>query len=137
MSEENLMIVLNMIKLNENNENSCIIIDDMTSYLKDKNIVRLLKELIFNRRHLHTSIYFLCQTYKSININIRKCFSNLFIFKTSKMELEKIFEELIEQNKKIAGDLAKLVFDKPYQFLFVNTGSQRLFKCFDEIIIKN
>ena len=28
-----------------------------------------------------------------------------------------------------------ILYDKPYQFLFVSTDTQRMFKCFDEIIL--
>ena len=68
-------------------------------------------------------------------LEIRKLFSNIFLFKCSKNEIENIFEEVIEKDKKIIVPLCNLVFDKPYQYLFINVDSQRLFKCFDEIII--
>ncbi len=32
-------------------------------------------------------------------------------------------------------DIRKLVYDKPYQYLFINVDSQRLFKGWDEIIL--
>ena len=31
----------------------------------------------------------------------------------------------------------KLIYDKPYQYLFINTDTQRLFKGFDEIIVQD
>ncbi len=57
---------------------------------------KLIKEIVMNRRHKHVSIYFLVQTYFSIEKDIRKLFSNLFIFKVSKHELNTIYDELIE-----------------------------------------
>jgi len=33
-------------------------------------------------------------------------------------------------------DIAKMVYNKPYEYLFINTDSQRLFKGFDEIVIE-
>ena len=59
--------------------NNCIIFDDMGAYLKNNDIKKLLKEIVMNRRHKHVSIYFLVQTYFSIEKDIRKLFSNLFI----------------------------------------------------------
>jgi hypothetical protein len=38
--------------------NKCIILDDQGSYLKNKELQRLFKNLCFNRRHLGVSIYF-------------------------------------------------------------------------------
>lgn len=114
--------------------NSCIIFDDMGAYLKDIEIRRKLKELIMNRRHKHLTIYFLVQTWYSIEKDIRKLFSNIFIFRVSKKELETIFEEVVEQPKELVGRISRLVYDKPYQFLFINSDSGRLFKCWDEIM---
>ena len=119
----------------ESDGNNCIIMDDCTAYLKDNSIRKLLKEMVFNRRHNHLSIFFLVQTWFSIEKDLRKLFTNMFIFRVSKNELTNIFDEVIEQKKEIITDLFKLVYDVPYNFLFVNTDSGRLFKNFDEIII--
>lgn len=116
--------------------NNCILIDDMGAYLKDKEIKKKLKEMIMNRRHKHLTIYFLCQTWYSIEKDIRKLFSNIFVFKVGKKELETIFEEVIERPKDLVLPISKLVYDKPYQFLFINVDSGRLFKNFDEILIE-
>jgi len=115
--------------------NNCLIFDDMTAYLKDNVIRKKLKELVMNRRHKHLSIFFLVQTYFSVEKDIRKLFSNIFIFRVSKKEMENIFDEVIETHKSYIPDITKLVFDKPFKYLFVNTDSQRLFSGFDEIII--
>ena len=58
----------------------------------------------------------------------------LRIFKVSKCEMETIFEEVIEKDKSLINPLCKLVYDEPFQYLFINTDSQRLFKNFDEIL---
>lgn len=132
---------LNLQNLNEvedmlSEHNNVILFDDMGAYLKDKNIKKKLKELVFNRRHKHLSIIFLCQTYMSLEKDIRKLFSNLFIFKCSKKELETIFDEHVELPNEYVLPLMKVIYDKPYQYLFINTDSQRLFKGFDELLIE-
>ena len=139
LDEENLQNVINRIKSAEPNENNAIIFDDMTAALKNKETLKLLKELVFNRRHLHTSIFFLVQTWFSVPKDLRKLFSNIFVFKVNKNELETIFEEVIEEPDTLylMNDIRKVVYDKPFQYLFINTDSQRLFKGFDEIIIDN
>ena len=129
---ENLQMVDDMLETDGNN---AIIFDDQTAYLKDNSIRKLLKEMVYNRRHKHLSIFFLVQTWFSIEKDLRKLFSNMFIFRVSKNELTNIFEEVIEQKKEIITDLSKLVYDVPYNFLFINTDSGRMFKNFDEIII--
>ena len=106
-------------------------------YLKNNDIKKLLKEIVMNRRHKHVSIYFLVQTYFSIEKDIRKLFSNLFIFKVSKHELNTIYDELIEHKREYVDEIIKLVYDKPYNFMFINTDTQRIFKNFDELIIED
>jgi hypothetical protein len=50
--------------------------------------------------------------------------------------METIADELIEQNKDHINEIVKIVYNKPYEYLFINTDSQRLFKGFDELIIE-
>ena len=136
LSFENLNDVMTRIKDEDKEYNNCIIFDDMGAYLKNKETKQLLKELIYNRRHLRTSIFFLVQTYLSIEKDIRKLFSNIFLFKVSKKELETIFEEVVEREKDNILPISRLVYDKPYEYLFINTDTGRLFKKFDEILME-
>ena len=131
---ENLEYVKNNL---DPDENSAIIFDDQGAYLKNNETKKLLKELIMNRRHLHLSIFFLVQTYMSIERDVRKLFSNCFIFRCSKQEMETIADELIEQKKEHINEIVKIVYNKPYQYLFINTDSQRIFSGFDELIIED
>ncbi len=134
LSFENLEYVNDTL---DDEGNNCIIFDDMGAYLKNNDIKKLLKEIVMNRRHKHVSIYFLVQTYFSIEKDIRKLFSNLFIFKVSKHELNTIYDELIEHKREYVDEIIKLVYDKPFNFMFVNTDTQRIFKNFDEFIIED
>ena len=135
LTAENLLEVMDKIRGLED-ENSVIIFDDQSAYLKDAGVLKLFKELIFNRRHLRTSVFFLNQTYRSTPKEIRRLFNNIFLFKTSKDIMKDLFEEVVEDKEKInlIPQLSKLVYNKPYQYLFINTPSQRFFKGFDEIL---
>jgi KaiC/GvpD/RAD55 family RecA-like ATPase len=126
---------LNEVEENLSEHNNLLIFDDMTAYLKDKTLKKKFRELIYNRRHKHLSIIFLVQSFLSIEKDIRKLFSNLFIFKTSKKEMETIFDELIELPKEYVIPIMQMTYDEPYNYLFINTDSQRLFRNFDEILI--
>ena len=119
---ENLQYVKDNL---EPDENTCIIFDDMGAYLKNNETRKLLKEMIMNRRHYKISIYFLVQTYYSIEKDVRKLFSNLIIFKISPHEMLNITSEQIEQHNDKINDLVKIVYDKKFNFLFINTESQR------------
>lgn len=127
---DNLLEVQNSLE-----GNSLIIFDDMTAYLKNKEVEKKLKELVFNRRHLHLSIIFLVQSWVSVPSQIRRIFNNIFLFKTSKNEMEKVWDEVVEQPKELILPIMKIVFNEPHSYLFINTDSQRLFRKFDEIVI--
>jgi len=136
LNYENLNTVMETIKAEDKKYNNCIIFDDMTAYLKNADVKKLLKELIFNRRHLRTTIIFLVQTWYSIEKDIRKLFSNIFCFRVAKQELESIFDEVVESKAKYMTEISKMVFNKPYKYLFINVNSQRLFDGFDELIFE-
>ena len=55
-----------------------MIFDDKGAYLRNNVTKRLLKELVINinERHYHTTIYLLCQTYKSLKPDLRKLLLN-------------------------------------------------------------
>ena len=40
----------------------------------------------------------------------------------------------MEEHKKDVDEIIKVVYNKPYQYMFINVGSQRMFKGFDEIL---
>jgi hypothetical protein len=134
LNYDNLSSVMETIKDEDKKYNNCIIFDDMTAYLKNADVKQLLKELIFNRRHLRTTVIFLVQTWYSIEKDIRKLFSNIFCFRVSKQELSTIMDEVVESKAKYMNDIAKIVFDEPYKYLFINVNTQRLFDGFDELI---
>lgn len=136
LSVENLSKVKNIIEESDPKFNKVIILDDMGAYLKNNNeVLKLLKEIIYNRRHLRVSIYILCQTYFSMPKDLRKLVSNFFIFKVSKNELHEIFDENIENLEKMTDKISKVVYDNPFNFLFVNVDTQSLYKNWDRIKI--
>lgn len=137
LTYENLLEVMERIKASDPEDNNCIILDDMGSYLKDNETRKLFKELIYNRRHLHTSIFFCNQSWLSIEKDVRKLFTNIVMFKCSKSEMENLFNEVVEAKKEHMLDIMKFVYDEPHQWLFINLDSGRLFKKFDEIKIKD
>lgn len=114
---------------------SCIIFDDVTAELKNKDTVQLFKQLAFNRRHLRLSMYFLVQTWFSVPKELRRLWSNIFVFKVSKNEMGNIWSEIIEHADEFMTPVMKMVYNEPYKFLFINTDTQRLFNSWDEILL--
>lgn len=136
LNYENLDLVMDELEASSD-LNIAIIFDDVGASLKNFDTMNLMKKLIFNRRHLRTSVFFLVQTYFSVPKDIRKLFSNIFVFRVNKNEMKTIFEEIVEDKEMVdlAPTISKIIYDKPYNFMFINTDSQRIFKNFDEIII--
>jgi len=136
MNYENLLDVSEKVKMYaEEGLNSCIIYDDMGAYLKNADTLKLFKELCMNKRHYHLTQFFLVQTWYSVVKDVRRLFDNIVVFRVSKDELSNIMSEVVEKNKDLVIPISKMVYDKPFQWLFINTDSQRLFKGFDELII--
>jgi len=139
---EDLDEVMELCKMENDNDlktklKFCLIFDDMGAYLKNKSTIKLFNELMMNRRHLRISVIFLVQTFYSVSREMRRLFSNFFIFKVNKRALIEIFDEILEEkNKDLINDVAKLVYDKPHTFLYINSDNGRMFKNWDEIIIK-
>lgn len=117
-------------------ENSVIIIDDMTSYLKDGYVQKTLSDICMNRRHYRTSIILLSQIYNKIPLPIRKLINVcVVLYKPSRKETETIFEELLEQKEEISNKIFKLAFQKQYDKLIIDVPTQTIFINSDEVII--
>jgi GTPase SAR1 family protein len=121
----------------QENEKTLLFIDDMTSDLKkSKYVIDTLKRLVFNRRHLKLNIIITAQSYVNIPLDLRKCITNIIIFKPPKKELEILFQELIENKKDLFLDIMKIVYTEKHNFLFINVPTQTMFRNWDQLVIK-
>lgn len=122
----------------ENNRLSLIVMDDVGAALKDNELQRLLKEIIWNRRHHKTSIWVLAQSYNSLPMQIRKSISHLVMFKpVNRKEADLVFSELAYKEKDDITDLTRFVFDKPHTWLMLDVAENAYYKNFDLIGKKN
>lgn len=136
LTQENIDALYQVIKMNsELDEKSLIIFDDVQKALKDVNVLRSLKNIIANQRHLKVVNLILCQNFFSLDKSLREICNNLFMFNTGKSQLNKIFLECIESDKDKFDDIRKLIFKNNHNWLFINLNSQRIFNDnFDEIL---
>ena len=65
----------------EKKYNSLLILDDVTTSLKDKGLQQLLNQTIFNRRHYRLSIAILVQSYNAMPLSTRKTLSHFLSYK--------------------------------------------------------
>ena len=117
--------------------NSLIVLDDVGASLKNKENERLLKNLIWNRRHLRTSIWSIQQTYSSLPLSMRKSISHLIMYACrNKREYYSVFEELIQQDKEDADSITKYIYTKPHTFMFLDCESGEIYKNFNKLIVE-
>ena len=61
--------------------------------------------------------------------------SNIFLFKVTKNEFKNLWDELIEYDDSYIVPIMRLVFNKPFKFLFINVDTQSLFDGWDRLIL--
>tara|TARA_R110002126_G_scaffold146267_2_gene292228 strand:+ start:653 stop:1408 length:756 start_codon:yes stop_codon:yes gene_type:complete len=142
---ENIEGVLKTIK--DSGEKVLIILDDVIAEVRGKGnmaVENLLQKIFFNRRHLcgaggSASVIATSQTYNKIDPKLRKSASHYIFYENRhKKEQESIFDELILIPQKEYMDVFKYVFDKKFNFMFVDTTANidnMLFKNFNKLTI--
>ena len=118
----------------EDDHNTLLYIDDFAAYLKDPGVERVLREMIFNRRHSHLSIICALQSMNQLGLPLRKTASHFCMFKPrNKKEGANIFEELIFLDPKLQEELYRYVFQDRHDFLFGDVASGKLYRNFNEL----
>ena len=113
---------------------SLLILDDCSAQLKDKGIQTLLKQLIYNRRHLKLSIWIMTQSYNAMPLSIRKALSHAIMFRPrNKRETEAILSELLFFPKNEHEIITNHVFPEGDQFgfLYIDTNTGKIYKRFN------
>lgn len=121
----------------EPKKNTLLVLDDVGASLKKKEILYLLKKIIYNRRHLRCHIVTLIQSYISLPLEIRKLSTNVLMFKPSKVEAENFFRELFETQKDMMDKIIKYAYKKIGDYILLNVDSQKMYKDFDELVVTN
>jgi hypothetical protein len=135
LNQENISILYEKLKENsENGYKSLIIYDDVQKALKNHSVLLSLKNIIANQRHLKVVNFILLQNYFALDKSLRELCNNIILFKLNKTQTEKIFIENVESAKDKFEYIRDCVFDKPYEWMFINVPTQRIFKGFDEIL---
>jgi ABC-type dipeptide/oligopeptide/nickel transport system ATPase component len=118
-------------------EHAVVIIDDYASDLKDKELIKQLKQLLIKSRHIGCSFIFTLQAYNLFPLVLRKLLTNISLFKPkNKIELESVRRELINMNESDCLELMNYIFDAPYNHLDIDTNNNQLRKNFNLLIIK-
>ena len=133
---ENLEEIQDRIEANSAaGERTLLLMDDVQKDLKNNDIRKLVLHLNNNKRHLKLSMWVMLQNFTKLDKQVRINLTDLIVFKVGKVELQNLFEELIELDIPTFKKVQKYLFKEPYDFMYLNTNSQRIFSNFDEIII--
>ena len=123
-------------------ETTLLILDDVGSQLRKKqSLEKLLVSLLQNRRHRYLSCWILVQKFRDLPTGVRNNSTHMALFRpVNSRETTAIHEELLPIKKDKLNDFMDFVFDKKYNFLFVDMSLQaasgfKFYKNFDEIIM--
>ena len=116
-------------------ETTLLILDDVGASLKNNDIQKQLRKILYNRRHLKVHVIMLVQSFLSIPREIRKLANNVIIWKPSKVEFITLFDELFETEKDDAMALMRFAFKEPHDYLFLNVDNQNIYQDYDELIL--
>lgn len=115
-------------------ETTLLIVDDMTVWLKNKEIEKKIRELVYNRRHLRLSIWMLVQSYTAVPLTLRKTLSHFYLFRPrNKKEAESIWEELLFLPRKVGDELLQYVYRDQYDFLMGNCNTGEVYRNFNRV----
>jgi len=119
----------------EKKEKTLLVLDDVGASLKNKEIQKTLRRIIYNRRHLKCHIVMMVQSYISIPKEIRKLITNCILFKPSKVEMENFCAELFEKKKDMAIEIMRFAYRNKHDYIFLNVENQKMYRNYDEIIV--
>lgn len=155
LDEEPLEVILDKIikkekEANEEEEddphNVLIVLDDAVNWLKKSaGATKIFNKLTMNSRHIlgnYSSImvWLVSQRIKSIPYTIRSMANSIYFFSSTNEEKNIMAEEFIGLDKKQAKELMEYVFDKKFNFLYINNfmdKNLRYFKNFNQLVLKN
>lgn len=121
----------------DEDENTLLILDDVTSSLKDHSLLKLLNLLVNNRRHLKVTIIMLTQYFNSIPLSNRRTITHLIMFKSkNNTEIENIRSEMTPYSKDEFSAILKYVFNKPFEYLVFDRDNDKIYKKFNELILR-
>lgn len=136
LEPDTMEFIYEMVKVNsEEDETTLLILDDIQRNLKDKFVLKSLKNVIANRRHLKTTIFIIVQNYNALDKSLRALASNIIAFKNlTPSQFESIREEHLNISVDDFKKIRKMAYKDTHDWMLINTESERIFKRFDEIV---
>ena len=123
-------------KESECQDYNLVVLDDMVNDMKNEDIVKVLKKIFIQTRHLQTAFIITLQSYYLLHQQIRKLISNLTLFKPKNFnEWNSISDEFFNLNKDDGLKLYNYVFNEEYNHLDMNLINNVYYKNFNELVL--
>jgi hypothetical protein len=118
---------------------SLLILDDVQSALRNKDVEKCLRNWLANYRHLNLCVVVCVQSYIALSKPCRDLFRCLIQFQTpNKKELARLHEEWCgSMSSDEFRSLFKYVFDKRYNFVFIDRQEQTFCKNFNRLKLES
>ena len=151
LDDKNLDTILEEIIENEKGEGEeddnhrvLIVLDDAINFLNaNKRAMNLYRKLVYNARHVlgdysSCMVWIVSQKLKAIPLAIRSQANSIYFFESTAREKEVLLDEFLPLDKHDGYDIFEYIFDKPYNFVYINTffpKNKRVFKNFNQLIL--
>lgn len=117
-------------------EYSCIVLDDIADKLKDKEIVKALKHLLIQSRHIMCVVIITLQNYFLMDKSLRKLINYISIFEPPNLsEWESYNNELIGLNKENSIKLKNFVYNEKFKHLDIDITNKKYYVNFNKLDI--
>lgn len=131
-------IIEQSIATKDDDADSCLIIDDFSEQLKNKQVELNLRRLINKHRHYRLNIILSMLNQKALAKSLRSLIDVVILFKPKSMvETDNFSQEVFGLTKDETKALFNFVFDKQYNFLMYNARTHTFYKNFNRLIIHN
>jgi adenosyl cobinamide kinase/adenosyl cobinamide phosphate guanylyltransferase len=128
-------IIEQAIKTKDDEGNSCLVIDDFSEQLKNKQTEYNLRKLINKHRHMKLNIIISALNQKALAKSLRSLIDVVILFKPKSMvETENFSQEVFGLTKEETKALFKFVYDAPYNFLMYNSRTHTFYKNFNQLL---
>lgn len=138
ISDFNMELLQYIIDNADPEHETLIIIDDFAAELK-KNIRPMLR-VVWNRRHLKTSIIIVTQKYNAVPLELRTAMSSIISFNKNKRELDDIYNEHVHIERPLFESIVDMAFAKRHNFIYLKLDefeNDKYYINFDKVVIED
>jgi len=140
LTYETLEEIIDMVEANREEELlTLLLLDDVSAELQDPGLLKKMMRLFLNRRHLKLSIISIGHSLTgkgALPYTIRKNCSHMILFKPSS-GLDVLNTDYLNMAKDKFRELIDFVFKDPHDHLMLELNTNKMYRNFNHLSIKN